>query len=81
LFALYSVVTLMAAHLIGTHPMPVRAAAWYRKANATFSDTIALVRQSLWRQCHISTSQAEANMVKIPRILYERLTETLCYAA
>ena len=81
LFALYSVVTLMAAHLIGPHPMPVGAAAWYRKAHATFSDTIALVRQCLWRQCHISTSQAEADMVKIPRMLYERLTETLCYAA
>jgi hypothetical protein len=52
LLALYSVVTLMAAHLIGSHPMPVRTAAWYRKAHATFSDTIALVRQCLWRQCH-----------------------------
>jgi hypothetical protein len=81
LFALYSGVTVMAAHLIGPHPMPVRAAAWYRKAHATFSDTIALVRQCLRRQCHISTSRAEADVVKIPRILYERLTETLCYAA
>jgi hypothetical protein len=71
----------MAAHLIGPHPMPVRAAAWYRKTHATFSDTMALVRQCLWRQCPISTSQAEADMVKIPCILYERLTETLCYAA
>jgi DDE superfamily endonuclease len=81
LLALYSMVTLMAAHLTGAHPMPVRTAAWYRKAHATFSDTIALVRQCLWHQCHFSTSQAEADMVKIPRILYERLTERLCYAA
>jgi hypothetical protein len=81
LLALYSMVTVMAAHLIGTHPMPVRAAAWYCKAHATFSDTIALVRQCLWRQCHFSTSEAEADMVKIPRILYERLTDALCYAA
>ena len=79
--ALYSMVTLMAAHLIGTHPMPVRAAAWYRKAHATFSDTIALVRHCLWRQCHFSTSQAEADVVKIPRTLYERFTDALCYAA
>jgi hypothetical protein len=81
LLALYSVVTLMAAHLLGTHPMPVRAAAWYRQAHATFSDTIALVRHCLWCQYHFSTSQAGTDMVKIPRILYERLTETLCYAA
>jgi hypothetical protein len=43
--ALDALVTLMASHLIGTHPMPVRTAAWYRQAHATFSDTIALVRQ------------------------------------
>jgi hypothetical protein len=80
-FALYSLVTLMAAHLIGTHPMPVRTAAWYRKAHATFADTIALVRQCLWRQCHLSTSQAEDDVVKIPRSLFERFTDALCYAA
>jgi DDE family transposase len=80
LLALYSLVTLMAARLIGTHPMPVRTAAWYRKTQATFSDTIALVRQDLWRQCHFSTSQAEADVVKIPRALFERFTDTLCYA-
>jgi hypothetical protein len=79
-FALYSVVTLMAAPLIGTHPMPVRGAAWSRKAHATFSDTTALGHQCLWRQCRMSTSQAEADRVQIPRILSERLTETLCYA-
>ena len=55
--------------------------AWYRKAHATFSDTIALVCHCLWRQCQFAKSQAEADMLKIPRILYERLTDTLCYAA
>jgi DDE superfamily endonuclease len=81
LLALYSVVTLLAAHLLGPHPMPVRTAAWYHKARATFSDTIALVRQCLWRQCHFSTSQAGADVVKIPRALFERFTDALCYAA
>jgi hypothetical protein len=81
LLALYSRVTLMAAHLLGTHPMAVRTAAWYRNSHATFADTIALVRQGLWRQCHVSTSQAEADVVKIPRSLFERLTDALCYAA
>jgi hypothetical protein len=81
LFALYSLVTLLAAHLIGAHPLPVRTAAWYRKAHATFSDTMALVRQCLWRQCHFSTSQAEADVVNIPRLLLERFTDALCYVA
>jgi hypothetical protein len=43
LLALYSIVTLMAAHLVGTNTMPVRTAAWYDKAHATFSDPIAAV--------------------------------------
>ena len=79
--ALYSMVTLMAAHLIGTNLMPVRTAAWYGKESATFSDTIALVRRSLWSQGPFSTSEARADVVKIPRSLFERLTEALCYAA
>jgi hypothetical protein len=81
LLALYSIVTLMATHLIGTNTMPVRTAAWYRKEHATFSDTIALVRRCLWKQCHFSTSGAEAEVVKIPRALFERFTDALCYAA
>jgi hypothetical protein len=52
LLALYSIVTLIAAHLPDTNTMPVRAAAWYRKEAATFSDTIALVRRWLWAQDH-----------------------------
>ena len=81
LLALYSIVTLMAANLIGTDTMPVRTAAWYDKAHATFADTIALVRHCLWHQCHFSTSQAGAEVVKIPRVLLERFTDALCYAA
>jgi hypothetical protein len=40
-----------------------------------------LVRQCLWRQCHFPTSTAEADVVKIPRSLFERFTDALCYAA
>lgn len=81
LLALYSMVTLIAAHLIGTNLMPVRTAAWYGKASATYSDTIALVRRWLWSQCHFSPSDAGADVMKIPRSLFERFTDALCYAA
>ena len=50
LFALYSVVTLLAAHLIERQELSVRGAAWYAKESATFSDTIAMVRRYLWDQ-------------------------------
>jgi hypothetical protein len=41
LLALYSHVTWMAAHLVGTNAIPVRTAAGYAKTQATFSDTLA----------------------------------------
>jgi len=81
LLALYLIVTLIAAHLLGTNAMPVRTAAWYRKEAATFSDTIALVRRWLWCQDHFSMSDAGADVVKIPRSFFERFTDALCYAA
>jgi hypothetical protein len=81
LLALYAMVTLMAAHLIGTNPMPVCTAAWSHTAHASFSDTIALVRHCVWRPGHCSTSQAAADVVQIPRALFDRFTDALCYAA
>jgi hypothetical protein len=81
LFALYSVVTLVAAHLIARQELSVRRAAWYAKESATFSDTIAMVRRYLWGHTCFSTSGRKADMIKVPRSLLERLTDTLCYAA
>ena len=80
-FALYSVVTLLAARLLETQNLPVRRAAWYAKQSATFSDTIAYVRRYLWTHQHFQMSETAPEMIKIPRSLVERLTETLCYAA
>jgi len=81
LFALYSIVTLLAARLLETPSLPVRRAAWYAKERATFSDTIAYVRRYLWSYQHFQMSETATEMIKIPRSLVERLTETLCYAA
>ena len=80
-FALYSVVTLLAARLLETEKLPIRRAAWYAKQSATFSDTIAFVRRYLWSHQHFQMSATDTEMIKIPRSLVERLTETLCYAA
>jgi hypothetical protein len=81
LFGLYSIVTLAAAHLLGDQPAPIRTTAWYPKQQATFSDAIALVRRALWRADHFSISGAQPEVVKIPRSLFERFTDALCYAA
>ena len=71
----------MAQELLVTVSLSVRRAAWYGKTQATFCDTIAWVRQSLWEHAGFSMSHAETDMVKVPRALVERLTEAVCYAA
>ena len=67
LLGLFSVVALMANHLIKNHTMPVRTAAWYTKAQPTFADAMALVRRCLWSDCHFSTSSQSRDVVKVPR--------------
>ncbi len=81
LLALYALVTLVAGHLIKTGTKVVRTAAWYTKEQPTFSDAIALVRRHLWTQCHFSTSTLNSDVIKIPRSLFDRLTDAVCYAA
>ena len=81
LLGLYSLTALLAASLLKQQELPVRRAAWYAKQGATFSDTIALVRRYLWSHHHSQMSQITNDMIKVPRSLLERLTETLCYAA
>lgn len=81
LFALYSIITLVAARLMESNNLPVRRAAWYAKEVATFSDTIAYVRRYAWSHQHVQMSHITSDMIKVPRSLLERLTDTLCYAA
>lgn len=82
LFALFSVVTLLARELLETGlALPLRRAAWYDKPVPTFSDTLALVRQHLWPVTFTPTSTSRADVVLIPRILLKRMTDALAFAA
>ena len=81
LLGLYSVITLLAEGLRQQQTLTIRRDAWYSKEKATFSDTIALVRRWLWSHQHFQMSVTDTEMIKIPRSLLERLTDTLCYAA
>jgi hypothetical protein len=80
ILALYSIVTLTAKQLVPQDDLMIRHAAWYAKDSPTFSDTIALVRRSLWSEGIYSGSCDQRDTVKIPRALFDRLTETVCYA-
>lgn len=80
ILALYSIVALAAKQLVPQDSLMTRHAAWYAKDSPTFSDTIALVRRSLWSEGIYGGSGNRHDMVKIPRALFDRLTETVCYA-
>lgn len=81
LFGLFSIITLMADCLIKCQVTPVRTAAWYQKRLPTFADAIAIVRRCLWSNCYFSTSYVDSDILKIPRSLFDRLSEAACYAA
>ncbi len=81
LLGLFSLVTLAARQRIGDGTLPARQSAWYDKPVPTFADTLALVRQRLWPSALSEMSLPETDIVKIPRVLLERFTNTLAYAA
>jgi len=75
------VITVFAHQLLQGQVLTVRQAAWYQKALPTFSDTLAFVRQQLWPVNISWMSPAKDDLVLIPKALFERLTDTLAYAA
>jgi hypothetical protein len=81
LLGLFSLVTIFAHQLLDEHPFPVRQAAWYAKALPTFSDTLAFVRQHLWPSSFFARSSSQHEMVEIPRVLFDRLVDTLAFTA
>lgn len=81
LLGLFSLVTLLADGLMKVPGQAVRKAAWYTKTMPTFADAIASVRRCLWSSWDFSTSGANDEVCKIPRSLFERLTDAVCYAA
>ena len=78
---MFSWITLAAHLLWQPGQLPLRQAAWYVKEHPTFSDAISWVRQQLWLPITIfPLSTAEPDVVKIPRHLFDRLVDTVCYA-
>ncbi|MBI4496417.1 MAG: transposase [Chloroflexi bacterium] len=80
LLGLFSLVTVMAHHLL-QQGMPLRTAAWYTKPLPTFVHALALVRQELWPVRVSCTSAQPSTTIEIPQALWQRITNTLAYAA
>jgi hypothetical protein len=81
LFGLFSIITLLAAGLMEAGKLPARQAAWYAKEQATFSDTLAFVRRTLWSKATFSIWSIKAESRKSPCSLCEPFLDMLCYAA
>jgi DDE superfamily endonuclease len=83
LIGLYSVVTLLAHEpMMSASPPPALChTAWYAKTTPPFSDAVALVRRRFWTHLPFPTSPYTSDLIKVPRVLLEHLTDLLCYAA
>ena len=81
LLGLFSLVTLLADRPPAAPSRAIRQAAWYPKRQPTFADALAAVRRDLWQHHLLRPSAADGDVVKLPRLVLEHLTETLCYAA
>ena len=64
LLGLFSVVTLLANLHAHRQKLPVQQAAWYPKKLPTFSDALALVKETLFRQHYFPTSLFPTNIRK-----------------
>lgn len=81
LFALFSIVTVLADQLQKQQPFALPKTAWYQKSIPTFTDALALVRQRLWQLQTFQMSTDELDMIKVPRELFNTWSDLLCYAA
>jgi BarA-like signal transduction histidine kinase len=81
LLAVFSLVTVLALQLSQGGHMPVPITAWYHKAEPTFADCLALVRQHLWRARYSVNSAAEPEFVQFPREAFDLLLTGLPVAA
>ena len=66
LLGIYSVVTIFAIKLRMTRGLTPGSTAWYdKKGNATFSDVLSLVRQSIWADSYFPRSCKPADILEI----------------
>jgi hypothetical protein len=81
LLGLFSLVVLLTLRLHPDGQVPVLTAAWYEKAEVTFSDCLFLVRKHLWRSIEYNESGRRADSVYFPVYVWEHLLSCLVGAA
>ena len=81
LFALYSMVILIAQKIIKDGVMPVKSLAWHNNSESTFSDVIALVRRHIWSSRYYTNSSTQPDSILFQDDFLNTLLDQLCYAA
>jgi len=81
LLGLFSIVALWADKLCKQQVLNMEQTAWYHKQHITFSDAIAAVRSSIYKQANNDTCTPDKDMVVIPKQLWEQLTTLITRAA
>lgn len=79
LLGLFSLITLLAHTQAKRNKLPVRQAAWYTKPLPTFSDALAMVRQTFWQHVYFQPSHFQDDIRKIPAKALECLRNAVCY--
>ena len=81
LFGLFSLVTVLAHRSAQRGKVLARETAWYAKPRPTFSDALAAVRLELWRQPTFQMSKSNKDIAKLPKSIFKRFAQALCYAS
>ena len=81
LLGLFSLVTLWANDIFANRPFPPRIAAWYPKAQPTFSDAIAAVRRRFWLDLAFPTSPNHRDIQEIADPIILRIVDAACHPA
>jgi len=81
LLGLFSIVTLLATRLGKRARLAVSDAAWYRKQQPTFADTLAAVRREIWAAQGFSMSRSETDNRKLTKAMCDGVIHALCNAA
>jgi hypothetical protein len=81
LLGLFSVITLLSAHLGQQARLRASTTAWYHKQRPTFADTLAAVRRQIWAEQGLVISRHSAKAAKLRPVLREGIAYALCHAA
>jgi hypothetical protein len=81
LLGLFSVVTLAAVRCHEAGLLSAEQTAWYAKEEPTFSDGLRLIRGRIWQARISGTSDGEADVIELPRSLFEAVIQGLATAA